>query len=83
MPRVTGQARAAGREVPGSTGAASLNCQYFSSLTHQTQKQPHPLAVNAAMHFSPLGYHSEEEIPAWEESFGQVQREGLGEWKVL
>lgn len=69
--------------IPDRTGAAGLGCQYFSSLTHQTQKQPHPLVVNAALHFSPLGYHSGEGISAWEESFGQVQREGLGEWKVL
>lgn len=56
--------------LPRWDWAVGCGCQYFSSLTHPTQKQLHPLVVNAALHFSPLGYDSAEEISAWEENFG-------------
>lgn len=36
---------------PSLDWAAGPDCQYFSSLTHPTRKQPHPLAVNAACIF--------------------------------
>lgn len=69
--------------IPGGSGATGVSSQYFSRITHPASKQLHPLASEAALHFSPLGYHAKEEISAQEEGFGQVQREGFGEWKVL
>lgn len=51
-------------------------------LTYSSgSKTTPPTCGEAALHFSPLGYHSKEEISAWEESFGQVQSEGLGNGK--
>lgn len=49
----------------------------FPWITHPASKQLHPLAPEAALRFSPLGYHAKEETSAQEEGFGQVQREGL------
>ena len=68
---------------PRGARAAGVDCQYFSSLLIRLKKQLHPLVVNTALHFSPLGYHSVEETSVLEESFGQVQREKLEGWKVL
>lgn len=74
------------RREQGNTGRA-WSCQLqlpvlFLAYSSDLKTTP-PLAVSAALHFSPLGYHSGVEISAWEESFGQVQKKGLGEWKVL
>lgn len=63
--------------IPGDSGATGVSSQYFSGITHPASKQLHPLASEAALNYSPLGYRAKEEISAQEEGFGRVQREGL------
>lgn len=77
-----GQAVAQSPVSPGGTGLPAQLPVLFLAYSSDSKTTP-PTCGEAALHFSPLGYHSEEGTSALEESLGQVQREGLGEWKVL